>query len=75
MKCKHCGTDIADKALICYKCGHATTEPRIKPPDDGPILGRPRRSRLPLVVIILVVLLALIAAWLLGLRPDQAVGP
>ena len=66
MICKYCGTEIADKALICYKCGNATTEPRIKPPDEGPILGRPRRSRLPYIVIVIVVILALIvAAWLL----------
>jgi hypothetical protein len=68
MKCKYCGTEIADKALICYKCGNATTEPRIKPPDEGPILGRPRRSsRLPYVVIAIILALALLAAWLLGL--------
>ena len=70
MKCTNCGTEIADKALICYRCGKATTEPRIKPPDEGPILGRPRRSsRLPYVVIVVVIVLALILAWLLGLNP------
>jgi hypothetical protein len=70
MKCKYCGTEIADRALICYRCGHATTEPRIKPPDEGPILGgHPRRSRLPYVAILILIVLALIAAWLLGLAP------
>ena len=68
MKCRFCGTEIADKALICYKCGNATTEPRIKPPDEGPILGRPRRSRLPYVAIAIIVVLALLAAWLFGLQ-------
>jgi uncharacterized membrane protein YvbJ len=34
MICKYCGTEIAEKALICYRCGHATTEPRIKPPAE-----------------------------------------
>ena len=68
MICKYCGTEIAAKALICYKCGNATTEPRIKPPDTGPILGPPRRrSRLPYVVIVIILVLALVAAWLLGL--------
>jgi hypothetical protein len=67
MICKYCGTEIAAKALICYKCGNATTEPRIKPPDEGPILGRPRRSsRLPYVAIVIILALALLAAWLLG---------
>ena len=32
MLCRHCGTDIADKALICYRCGAATTDPIYKPP-------------------------------------------
>jgi hypothetical protein len=26
MICRNCGTEIADKALICYRCGTATTE-------------------------------------------------
>ena len=65
MLCKHCGTEIADKALICYKCGHATTEPRVKPPADGPIFERPRRSRLPMVLVLVVIALAILAAWYL----------
>ncbi len=70
MKCRYCGSEIADKALICYRCGNATTEPRIKPPDEGPLLGgRPRRSRLPYVAIVILLVLALLAAWLLGLQP------
>ena len=32
MKCRSCGAEIADNALICYKCGTATQEARIKPP-------------------------------------------
>ncbi|HVZ21264.1 MAG TPA: hypothetical protein VG871_09400 [Vicinamibacterales bacterium] len=73
MTCSHCGADIADKALICYRCGHATTEPRIKPPDEGSLFDRPRRSRLPLVVIVLViVVLAAIALWLLRGRERSA---
>jgi hypothetical protein len=62
MTCKYCGTEIADKALICYRCGNATTEPRIKPPDDGPLFNRPRRSRLPMVAIVVLIVLALAAA-------------
>ena len=63
MICKHCGTEIADKALICYKCGNATTEPRIKPPAEGTLFERPRRSRLPVVIIVLIVLALLLLAW------------
>jgi len=27
MICRNCGTEIADKALVCYRCGTATSEP------------------------------------------------
>lgn len=27
MTCRKCGTEIAAKAIICYKCGTSTTEP------------------------------------------------
>jgi hypothetical protein len=67
MKCKHCGTEIADKALICYRCGNATTEPRIKPRAEGSLFERPRRRRLPIVaLVILLAILALLAAWMFG---------
>ena len=68
MICTHCGTEIADKALICYRCGNATTEPRAKPPAEGSLFEPRRRSRTPLVIAVLVVLLvlALIAAWATG---------
>ena len=67
MNCRFCGTEIADKALICYKCGNATTEPRIKPPAQGPLFEPPRRSRLPLVVVVVVIVAALVIAWAAGL--------
>ena len=31
MICRTCGTEIAEKALICYRCGEATTAPRLPP--------------------------------------------
>ena len=40
MKCRNCGAEIAANALICYKCGTATTEARIKPPARKSGLGR-----------------------------------
>lgn len=53
MVCRHCGTEIADKALICFRCGTATSEPRVTPPRGG----RPPASRGPvaLALIVLVV--------------------
>lgn len=48
MKCRSCGAEIAANALICYKCGAATAEPRITPP-----ASRPPRSRLPWLGLVL----------------------
>ena len=66
MRCKHCGTEIADKALICYRCGNATTEPRVKPPEEGSLFERPRRSRGPLVAIVILIVVLAVLAWLFG---------
>ena len=43
MRCRQCGTEIADKALICYRCGTATTEAKFKAPAAAD-RRRPRRS-------------------------------
>jgi hypothetical protein len=54
MKCRHCGTEIADKAIICFRCGAGTTDPVRQPP-----AGRSRRrfrSSLDLVVALLLLL-------------------
>jgi hypothetical protein len=67
MICRQCGTEIADKALICFRCGTATTEPRVKPPDATSVFDRPRRSRLPLLVVVLLLLAALLGALLFDL--------
>ena len=76
MKCRSCGTEIADKALICYRCGNATTEPRIKPPDERSLFERPRRSRTPLIVIILIIIAIVLGlAWYAGLLPAGAAAP
>ena len=67
MTCKHCGTEIADKALICFKCGQSTTTPRVTPPSDASIFGHRRRSsRTLLVVVAVVVVVALALALAIG---------
>jgi uncharacterized membrane protein YvbJ len=60
MICTHCGTEIADKALICYRCGHATSEPRVKPPSEGSLFDHRRRKRRPSITVIVIVLLVLL---------------
>jgi hypothetical protein len=54
MICRQCGTEIADKAIICYRCGTATTDPVRRP-----AAIRRRRSLGPLVALVLLVLLGL----------------
>jgi hypothetical protein len=49
--CRNCGTEIADKAIVCYRCGTATTDPVRKP---VPIRRR-RGNLLPAVALILLV--------------------
>ena len=35
MHCRSCGTQIADKAIVCYRCGAATTDPVRTPAAAG----------------------------------------
>ncbi len=65
MTCAKCGADIADKALICYRCGAATS-----PVSTGPLAAR-RSSAAVRRLPVLVGLLLLVAA---GLFLGQASG-
>ena len=58
MICSNCGTEIADKALICYRCGKATFEAKRAP------AGRPPRGRQLMLVVAMVVLI--LSAFFLG---------
>jgi hypothetical protein len=60
MQCRKCGIEIADKALICYRCGTSTTEARFKPH-----VPERRRSRSTLAIAALVLALLVLLAWLL----------
>jgi hypothetical protein len=62
MQCRHCGTEIADKALICYRCGAATTDPVHKPP----VATRGRRSRGSLAATVLALVLLVVLALYMG---------
>ena len=60
MQCRNCGTEIADKAIVCYRCGTATTEAKFKAPP-----ARKPWSSINLVSSILaVVLLAVCALYM-----------
>lgn len=60
MLCRQCGTEIADKAIVCYRCGAGTTDPVRQP-----VPVRSRRSPLFAFVAVAVLLL-------LGLYMGQA---
>jgi len=69
MQCRRCGTEIADKAIVCYRCGAATTDPVRRP---APL--RPRRSSVPpLIATVFLVLCALAAAYIAptAAEPDR----
>jgi hypothetical protein len=55
MQCRSCGTEIAAKALICYKCGTATTEAKYQP---APLPRGSSRSGLVPTVIAVAILVA-----------------
>jgi hypothetical protein len=52
MICTHCGTEIADKALVCYRCGRATEESTAQP-----VPAATPRSRIPMIAALLVLVL------------------
>ena len=67
MQCRNCGTEIADKALICYKCGTATTEAKYQPA-PLPRAGA-SSSRTLLLIVIVIVIAGLVAYYLLSGMP------
>jgi hypothetical protein len=70
MVCRNCGAEIAEKALICYRCGTATTEARRQPAPlapSGPAAGLAGRLTPALALIALV-----LAALYMGRGGDVA---
>ena len=56
MRCRTCGTEIADKALICYRCGAAVAEPPAGLPAARPARQNPILGALALAVLVLAAL-------------------
>jgi len=54
--CRQCGTEIADKAIVCYRCGTATAEPARRP------ARAVRGGRLRPALVVAALMLAIIAA-------------
>jgi protein-S-isoprenylcysteine O-methyltransferase Ste14 len=61
MQCRHCGTEIADKAIVCFRCGAGTTDPVRKAATI-----KPRRSPWLATVIMVVLVLVGIYLWQLS---------
>ena len=53
MICRNCSSEIDDKALVCYRCGHATNKRQVEPAvlDENRKQSR-RRSWVPLVLAV-----------------------
>lgn len=58
MQCRSCGTEIADKAIVCFRCGAGTSDPVRKPAPPA------RRGRSPFFSFAVVALLLLLALYL-----------
>ena len=69
MRCRNCGTEIADKALICYRCGTATSEPTFKPPVPAGRRWRSSSSAVSLVASVLALMLLVVLALYMGRVP------
>jgi uncharacterized membrane protein YoaK (UPF0700 family) len=67
MTCTNCGTEIADKAIVCYRCGQPTVAAKRKP---APL---PSRSRS--IVVTLVFVLLMLAALFLGQAGTHTLPP
>jgi len=59
MVCRNCGIEIADKAIVCYRCGTATTDPVRKPVE----VRRRRGLLVPIVVLLVLAALALFLGY------------
>jgi hypothetical protein len=60
MKCRNCGTEIADKAIVCFRCGTSTADPVRQPP----VSRRRRRYRSSLDLVVALLLLVFFALYL-----------
>jgi hypothetical protein len=66
MICRKCGTDIADKAIVCYKCGAATTEPVFAPPGAS----RARSTSTLVTSLVALALMVSVGVFMTRASPD-----
>lgn len=58
MQCRQCGTEIADKAIVCFRCGAGTSDPVRKP-----VAVKPPRSPLLSAGMLIVFLMVALYMW------------
>lgn len=66
MVCGTCGATIAEKAIVCYRCGTATAIPA-PPPRPAPVVTR------PWLLIVALALIAAVLGWLASAEPPGTV--
>jgi hypothetical protein len=66
MVCGSCGATIAEKAIVCYRCGTATAIPAPPPKPVQP-------SARPWPMIVLLVVVAVVLGWLASTEPAGSV--
>jgi hypothetical protein len=60
MKCRNCGTEIAEKAIVCFRCGASTADPVRRPA----AARQRRRYRSSLDLVVALLLLVFFALYL-----------
>ena len=70
MQCKNCQTEIDDKALICFRCGAATTDPVRRQVETAP-----RRAGLRMPALMGAVFLVVAGFFLTRASDGQPTSP
>jgi hypothetical protein len=60
--CRSCSAEIADKAIVCYRCGAPTADPA----PASPVRASGRRAKWPWLLACLLLAAALAAYYLLS---------
>ena len=67
MECTNCGATIADKAIVCYRCGTPTAIPHVERKGPPPVAPR------PWLLALLLVVAAGVLGWLAAAEPVGSV--
>jgi hypothetical protein len=67
MTCTNCGTEIAERAIVCYRCGQSTVQAKRKP--------APLPSRTRSIVVTLAFVVLMLAALFLGQAGTHTLPP